>query len=339
MSNTTSETVCSVLIYGRTYEVDYRWLANPDDFTSEDLRSALEYIQAVNKAHHEHYSGSPPRDLVSWLFWSNKRYCVFGILCNVSLILDETSTQRLEKDLSRDNQTRSIPYTFLGYVHQKPTDICKLPLIYPNLKLFEPLCEYISEKWFEKYTNNPPLSIKYKSLEELGLSNLDLFEIDSEDRVCLNLKSGTVNFYPDRKEYIDILLNLAARSERPTSLIIGKLPKKFISAGIFLNIVASDVDSPEINSDDVFSSDSLINSSLDANLSDDSKSPRESDMSGLLSLKAPWDTAADKVVTDLTNLLEEKFQAFEEAFEDRLKEEREKLEQFLETKLKEEREK
>ena len=311
-------TMCSALIYGRTYEVDHRWLATPNDFSQEDKSLALRYIEVVSHAHMTHYSAKPPLDLVSWLFWSNRRYSVSGILCNVSVILDEAYIHKLGKDLSYDNQTRRIPYSFLGYVFKKTDGFYKTPSIYPELNLFQPLCEYISEKWFDKYTK-PPLEIQYKSLEELNLSNVELAENNPEEDLRLNLNPDAINFYPKSERYIHGLVNLNSRCERPTSLLIGSFSKNLVPVNTFLNVVVPDVSSPEVNSDDVFPAASQVTLSIDT-LSRSSKPDPEVniDLVNFFKGQAPWDTADKKVIADLTLLIEKSFKTVEELVENQL---------------------
>jgi hypothetical protein len=324
-----SNTLCAALIYSRTYELDYQWLVIPNDFTEEDRKSASEYIRSVNKALKDHYSGSPPRELVTWLFWSNEQYYVFGVVCNVSCVLDKDSVLRSGKDLSLDSMGRPIPYTFLGYVLKRTTNICTLPLIYPNLKLFEPVCKYISERWFEKYTNLPT-EIQYTSLEELGLSNLAPLPVPPKGEVALNLRTETVNFYPNKDSYPEMLLVSVAQCEKPTSLLIGELAKKCIPAGSFLNVVVSDLDSPEIASDDVVSSVTESNSSPDTPPNTGTSSS-ESGKGGFSWM--PWDSTAEKVVKEITRQLSQQEVKSEQFLEAKLKEESDKLEQFFEKKL------
>ena len=63
------------LVYGRTYEVDYKLPAIPEDFSPEDRNWALQYI-TVTLREPDKLKNNP-----RWSLFKNERYLVIGVSC------------------------------------------------------------------------------------------------------------------------------------------------------------------------------------------------------------------------------------------------------------------
>ncbi|NJN08167.1 MAG: hypothetical protein HC815_09270 [Richelia sp. RM1_1_1] len=63
----------SALVYGRTYEVDFRLIAMPEDFNDEDKKWALKYILGTTRSPEK--LPEQPR----WSLFKNDKYCVVGV--------------------------------------------------------------------------------------------------------------------------------------------------------------------------------------------------------------------------------------------------------------------
>ncbi len=116
----------SAIAYGRTYEVDYRFLAIPQDFTREDCEWAKKYIVATM-----HYRENLKN--LRWSMFKNQKYCVIGLTCRVSNFIN--SNDNIQFDISADKHKRPI-YVFVGYVAKLDRD--------KKLDYIPDFCEQIS---------------------------------------------------------------------------------------------------------------------------------------------------------------------------------------------------
>jgi hypothetical protein len=135
----------SPIIYGRTYEVDFRFLVTPVNFSKADMDRIWDYIKVTTRSA-ETLPGKP-----RWLFFRGKSECVVGVTCMVRdlmAVLPQLCPQPLQPlpDMTRDRLGRPL-YVFVGY-HTKSSN----PSIIPerDLKHFlSPYIEFIPQKWFE----------------------------------------------------------------------------------------------------------------------------------------------------------------------------------------------
>ena len=96
------------LVYGRTHEVDFRFLAVPADF-DEDQDQALEYIRAsFSSLTYDRLRGCP-----RWVMFQDAQRCVIGATCMVEEI------PGVPADQYQDREGRPL-YVFLGFVSQSP---------------------------------------------------------------------------------------------------------------------------------------------------------------------------------------------------------------------------
>ena len=96
----------SVIIYGRTKEADYRFLAIPDDFGIEEQNWARKYIRGTT------VYPEGLEDSSRWSLFKNHKHCVFGVTCMVQKLIG--SEPRYEY-MANDAIGRSL-YIFVGYV-------------------------------------------------------------------------------------------------------------------------------------------------------------------------------------------------------------------------------
>ena len=103
----------SPLIYGRTYEVDFRFLAVPSDFDTSRKEWALRYIRGMLQ------SPASLKKNSRWAIFSDDQHCVFGVACQVAKLVNPTSQN--ERQLCKDRGGRSI-YVFVGCVTKVNND-------------------------------------------------------------------------------------------------------------------------------------------------------------------------------------------------------------------------
>jgi hypothetical protein len=137
----------SPIIYGRTYEVDFRFLVTPVDFSKADKDWIWDYIKVTTRSA-ETLPGKP-----RWLFFRGKSECVVGVTCMVRdlmVVLPQLLPQPLQPlpDMTRDRLGRPL-YAFVGY-HAMTNNPGVIPEM--DLKHFlSPYLEFIPQKWFETY--------------------------------------------------------------------------------------------------------------------------------------------------------------------------------------------
>ena len=120
----------SALIYGRTYEVDFRLIAMPEYFDVKARQWAENHILATTQIP-EKLSGNP-----RWSLFTNEEYCVLATTCMVKELFSNDVSQEA-KDITTDFRGRPL-YAFIGYVAKKDESGKFPPLpAYNDLKLLQ----------------------------------------------------------------------------------------------------------------------------------------------------------------------------------------------------------
>ncbi|MEH1780358.1 MAG: hypothetical protein V7L26_14800 [Nostoc sp.] len=128
----------SAIVFGRTYEVDYRFLAIPKDFTLEDEEWTKKYILAVM------YDPEKLKNAPCWSIFKNKKYCVIGLTYRIS----DLENEQPEFDIRYDNQGRYI-YVFAGYVVNLSQKLNYLPYLLNNYNEFLKLTKKIYKNSYQ----------------------------------------------------------------------------------------------------------------------------------------------------------------------------------------------
>jgi hypothetical protein len=97
----------SPLIYGRTYEVDFRFLAVPSDFDTSRKEWALRYIRGMLQ------NPASLKKSSRWAIFSDDQHCVFGVACQVEKLVNTSVLN--ERQLCKDKAGRSL-YVFVSCV-------------------------------------------------------------------------------------------------------------------------------------------------------------------------------------------------------------------------------
>ncbi|NER03555.1 MAG: hypothetical protein F6K17_13505, partial [Okeania sp. SIO3C4] len=121
----------SVIIYGRTKEADFRFLAIPEDFTPEDRYWASKYIHG-STVYPEKLKENP-----RWSLFKNHKHCVIGVTC---MVKDLIGSDRRYDYMTEDASRRSI-YIFVGYVVKidRYFNSLEIPPYLENLEFFKSL--------------------------------------------------------------------------------------------------------------------------------------------------------------------------------------------------------
>ncbi|CAD5990481.1 hypothetical protein PCC9214_05807 [Planktothrix tepida] len=230
----------AAIVYGRTHEVDFRFIATPKDFKNDKFEKnwALNHILTTTRSASK-LSGNP-----RWSLFKNECHCVVGVTCMVRELIGR-ATEETSEDLTKDSKGRPL-YVFVGYVARVDKEHAFPPLppyLGNNLKFFEPLYQYVRDVWFVKNyeeASKVPSFTEYQDLPEGEFSSLT--DYDSDFSQSLNYQNRyKVFLWPDSEEYRQKLWMTVPRCKRPISLCLGLAGQKDVIDSPFLNGTAEDV--------------------------------------------------------------------------------------------------
>ena len=224
-----SENKWAAIVYGRTYEVDFRFLTVPNDFNDERVNWASKYINSTTR-----YPQNLPQH-PCWSFFQDDKHCVVGVTCMIKYLLENPPEENSE-NLTKDMYGRDL-FVFIGYVANIPHS----PIPSMKLELFKELYEsYVRPRWNDK-------SYEVRNLEKEGKNSSRYdksFDLDVCTQPSKNLYFFNVN---NERRFIwpvDVNQNLwcKANQERNSlSICLGLFRKKYFLDGEFLNGTALDV--------------------------------------------------------------------------------------------------
>ncbi len=230
----------SAIVYGRTYEVDFRFIALPENFTDNDKKWIENYIQVTTRSP-EKLTNNPRFSIVK-----NSQYCVFGVTClarDLHNIIEET----------QDKCDRPL-YGFFGYVISvnENWEIIRC-FLEPNIDLFKPLYNYILEQWNTRKKLPSPISISYT--EKLGkyeeINNTNYLDINA-NKIIYNINNEKeIYLYPNSTEYNYSLWsitidNILKDSVNSVSLCLNLTNKSDLENSPFFNVTVNGINSFEI---------------------------------------------------------------------------------------------
>ncbi|MBW4505683.1 MAG: hypothetical protein KME64_04120 [Scytonematopsis contorta HA4267-MV1] len=199
------------IVYGRTYEVDFRFIVVPEDFQQGSVqnfqlkdRDWLEGCIRTTTLQAERLPGNP-----RWSIFKNKSHCIVGVTCMAA---------EVSLDNIKDKESRPL-YVFLGYVCRPCADFQPIPMV---LDHFKDLYRYVSETWEERpYEANarvPNLAHynEFDFAESQGVVSTTL-----DEQVKLNLEPNKIRIWPDSTEFRQKLWLAASACQAPVSLCLG----------------------------------------------------------------------------------------------------------------------
>ncbi len=233
----------SALVYGRTYEVDFRLIAMPKYFEDDAQASiwAEKHILATTQIP-EKLPNSP-----RWSLFTNDKYCVIATTCMVKELFPNGISQET-KDITTDFRGRPL-YAFIGYVAKRSEQLPPLPA-YSDLKLeqFQPLYRKYVEKCWDVKSYQPesrqPIptsddeSISYGSLPSSN-TNANIASISD-----VNSSQDSRLLFPEteRETLWTAVANSVVQSSRHSiSVCLGLSSQKEAVNSPFLNATASNV--------------------------------------------------------------------------------------------------
>jgi hypothetical protein len=238
------------LIYGRTHDVDFRFLVTPIDFTNDHKDGIWDYIKVTTRAA-ETLSNNP-----RWLFYRGQTYCIVGVTClirDLMSALPEIAIEHLPGDLpddmTQDRLGRPL-FAFIGYVAR-----IDHPVIIPerNLKHFlRSYLEFVPKKWTETYATlgrDPATSGDVKSFYQVQFCPEDGVQPDKAWQPML-----LDQLLPQSPQGIS-LWNIAeaqniwwtaAKTAHPLSICIGNLSRRDLVNSRFRVAVIEEVQQHEV---------------------------------------------------------------------------------------------
>ena len=228
----------AAIVYGRSYQVDFRFIALPQDFTEPKKNWAAQYILAtLNNANK--LSGSP-----RWSLFKDESHCVIGVTCMVRDLLQDMAQETIEL-FSKDNQGRPL-YVFVGYVAQidcQPILDDFPPYTELHLQSFQNLYQYIINVWqIEEYLQDSKKPI-FNQYQPIAFdSNQIKLENTSELATQINhQQKDPHHIYLWQNDAIQKqnLWATAAVCQQPISLCLGEPNLKKIRQSPFLNQIVT----------------------------------------------------------------------------------------------------
>ena len=227
----------SALVYGRTYEVDFRLIAIPENFTNEDKKWALKYILGTTRSP-EKLSEQP-----RWSLFKNEDYCVVGVTCMAKELI-QNSRNAIVEDMTRDSGGRPT-YVFVGYVAELDGEQGLPPIPKysdQDMEIFTPLYEYVQQRWSVKSyqeESKTPLFSKYKEIDYLAAQVL--MDFDAEYFTLNQMNSQTVRLWPDENKenlWFATAQQVTDYPAKSVSVCLGLATQKDAVESPFLNATA-----------------------------------------------------------------------------------------------------
>lgn len=227
----------AAIVYGRTYEIDFRLLALPVDFTQSERDWLIAHIQTMTR-YPEDLSNQP-----RWAVFRQETLCIFMVACMARDLVEYTQPDGM--DLTRDRGGRAL-YTVVGYgTRVSPGECVQLPAYLDRdlRELSSTYQEYVAVRWLVKsYIQDRATVTEYQPLSTAPA--MIPAEID-RSYFALNItQPNTVVLWPDAINYRQVLWAIAAQqlaTGQNVSLCLGLPTLGSAINGAFLNGTAVDV--------------------------------------------------------------------------------------------------
>ena len=239
----------SPILYGRTYEVDFRMLAMPIYFDKNDRKWSEKYIMAAIQ-NQNYVLENKPR----WVLITNSQYCIFGSACMLSELFSEERLAEVKEYTLDQSQTRRL-YAFIGYVAKRDEN-GQFPVLPQfeelNLELFQDIyLELVQDIWYCR--NSQPEAKKPIPTNATNSGNFEDYkskinrEIAEELNINFNTKSRLV--CPESEQ--GILWNLSVEhitgsSNQNLSVCLGLVSQKEATKSPFLNATCRNIEQRDV---------------------------------------------------------------------------------------------
>jgi hypothetical protein len=241
---TTIQNQWAPLVYARTYEVDFRLITAPDDFTQQNEDWAIQHILATTRAAEQLYN--KPR----WSMFMNEDHWVVGVTCMASELLQ---SQDLETFTS-DSRNRPL-YLFVGYVAQR-----NHLYAVPNLAVFADrqledmrnLYDLVRDRWrvqaYQRESQTPIYApyqevptLRSQAVPNLSQEDLNYFDLNCTDPTRIRLWAES----NQNSLWLAAIQQAMCNSPQPFSLCLGLVSQASAIKSPFLNATSPSVDQRE----------------------------------------------------------------------------------------------
>ena len=221
----------AAIVYGRSYHLDFRFIAIPQDFGKSEIDWAAPYILATTQKA-RNLAASP-----RWSLFKNDTHCVVGVTCMVRDLIGKLGEEAIEV-MAKDDLGRPL-YVFVGYVTKldRSKSLDQFPAYTrTHLAGFKSLYREIERVWLARdYDNRKPFLSEYQPLN----SAMEVATIASEAYKPFQLNDRTK--HPDRtfiwqkSDFRDCQLWLkSSQCPQPTSICLN-INKNYLLNSPFLN--------------------------------------------------------------------------------------------------------
>ena len=92
----------AAIVYGRSYHLDFRIIAVPEDFTKRDIDWAMPYILATTRRANKLITH--PR----WSLFKNESHCVVGVTCMVRDLICQLGADLIDMLCQRQSPSPTL---------------------------------------------------------------------------------------------------------------------------------------------------------------------------------------------------------------------------------------
>lgn len=265
----------SPLVFSRTKDVDFRFLAIPEDFSNADMEWAQKYILSTLLSSYE-LEQNP-----IWSLFSNSKYHIRGLSCRANQLSERNTKDKFDREL----------YLFVGYVAK---NVVYLPM---QPSVFQPLYQFVHDKW-EDDTKEAKNFLK----KEYEIP-IDAHFQKSNEQFKVNSDSNKVWVHSTQKN--EALWDFFSQLSHPSSLCLNILSQKNAKEGIFLNasiIDYRDENPLEILREPASSQKESDNIQKNKGQSEKLEKPQSKEDSNESLVDAVWNTPK-KIISKLSNLI------------------------------------
>ncbi|MTJ48310.1 hypothetical protein [Dolichospermum sp. UHCC 0259] len=233
----------SALVYGRTYEVDFRLIAMPEYFDVQARTWAENYILATTQIP-EKLSGNP-----RWSLFTNRNYYVIATTCMVRELFPN-GTSHETKDITTDFRGRPL-YAFIGYVAERDEsgEFPTLPAYSDlNLEQFQLLYQkYVEQRWdvkpYQLESRQPIFTSEDESINTGSLLSSNTSDsIDSSFNI--NSSQDYRLLFPETEKetlWTTVINSIVQSPQHSISVCLGLSSQREAVNSPFLNATANNV--------------------------------------------------------------------------------------------------
>ena len=244
----------AAVVYGRTYQADFRFLETPVDFTRADRDWLADHVLGALGTP-EHLRLGP-----RWCLARNGQHCLVGVACTADDLLGRAAGAADDARLTRDRHGRPL-YVFVGLVARATSNgrFPRLPALAElDLAGFRDLYEPVRAQWLDLGQPSPRPAPYERSLPadpdqpvaERALADPDPLGAERAPAepadVQLNTRPAWVLVWPETAAARASLWSAAAHSSAPVSLCLGLTRQKDALEGPFLNATVAAITEPAV---------------------------------------------------------------------------------------------